>query len=448
MDNSTRAQTIYALSSGHGRAGVAVIRVSGPSADVALQALAGRLPPYRQAALMTLRRPFDGEVLDRALCLRFPAGGSFTGEASVELQVHGGRAVVQAVLQTLSALPDLRPAEAGEFTRRALENGKLDLTQVEALGDLINAETEQQRRQALHGFKGALGDKVRDWRELLLEAKAIVAAEIDFSDEGDVGENASAGIDSLLQRLEASLQSVLENADLGRIVAEGFRVVITGPPNVGKSTLLNALAGSDVAIVTEHAGTTRDVLEVRLDIGGYPVVLLDTAGVRRPALDPVERIGIARGLGVAAGADLLLVLDDGQHGFGVDEALEGLRSIRIRTKSDAKSAARRVGAEDTQADLMLSALTGEGMDSLVERLRGAIVQFDGGEPPVLTRERQRMGVVRALNACVAARGSAVLGIEFVDDQLRRADEALAEIIGMIHVEEVLGAIFSRFCVGK
>jgi tRNA modification GTPase len=447
MDNPTRAQTIYALSSGHGRAGVAVIRVSGPSADVALQALAGRLPPYRQAALMTLRRPFDGEVLDRALCLRFPAGGSFTGEASVELQVHGGRAVVQAVLRTLSALPDLRPAEAGEFTRRALENGKFDLTQVEALGDLINAETEQQRRQALHGFKGALGDKVRDWRELLLEAKAIVAAEIDFSDEGDVGENASAGIDSLLQRLEASLQSVLENADRGRIVAEGFRVVITGPPNVGKSTLLNALAGSDVAIVTEHAGTTRDVLEVRLDIGGYPVVLLDTAGVR-PALDPVEKIGIARGRDAAVGADLLLVLDDGQHGFGVDGALQGLKSIRIRTKSDARPVARGAGAEGTPADIVVSAVTGAGMDSLMERLRGAIAEFDGGEPAVLTRERQRLGVVRALNACVAARRSSSLGIEFVDDHLRRSDEALAEVIGMIHVEDVLGAIFSRFCVGK
>jgi tRNA modification GTPase len=447
MDSSTRAQTIFALSSGHGRAGVAVIRVSGPSGDAALQALAGRLPPYRQATLMTLRRPLDGEVLDRALCLRFPAGGSFTGEASVELQVHGGRAVVQAVLRVLSELPDLRPAEAGEFTRRALENGKLDLTQVEALGDLIEAETEQQRRQALHGFKGALGDKVREWRELLLEAKAIVAAEIDFSDEGDVGENASAGIDSLLQRLQASLQSALENADRGRIVAEGFRVVITGPPNVGKSTLLNALAGSDVAIVTEHAGTTRDVLEVRLDIGGYPVVLLDTAGVR-PALDPVEKIGIARGLDAAAGADLLLVLDDGQHGFGVDGTLGGLRSIRIRTKSDENPVARGVRVASAPVDIALSAVTGAGMDSLMERLRGAIAEFEGGEPAVLTRERQRLGVVRALNACAAARGSSSLGIEFVDDHLRRADEALAEIIGMIHVEEVLGTIFSRFCVGK
>jgi tRNA modification GTPase len=447
MDNPTRARTIFALSSGHGRAGVAVIRVSGPSSDTALQALGGRLPPHRQAALMTLRRPGNGEILDRALCLRFPAGGSFTGEVSAELQVHGGRAVVQAVLRTLSELPDLRPAEAGEFTRRALENGKLDLTQVEALGDLIDAETEQQRRQALHGFQGALGGKVREWRELLLEAKAIVAAEIDFSDEGDVGENAAAGIDSLLQRLQASLQSALKNADHGRIVAEGFRVVITGPPNVGKSTLLNALAGSDVAIVTEHAGTTRDVLEVRLDIGGYPVVLLDTAGVR-PALDPVEKIGIARGLDAAASADLLLVLDDGQHGFGVDGALQGPRSIRIRTKSDAMPVARGAGAEGASAHLAVSAVTGEGMDSLVERLRATIARFDRGEPPVLTRERHRQGVVRALNACIAARGSAALGIEFVDDHLRRADEAMAEVIGMIHVEDVLGAIFSRFCVGK
>ncbi len=436
-------ETIFSVSSGQGRAGVAVIRISGPQADAALLALAGRLPPFRVASLMTLHAPDGLQRLDRGLVIRFAEYASFTGEASVELQVHGGRAVVRSVLDALAAQPGLRLAEAGEFTRRALENGRLDLVQVEALGDLIAADTEQQRRLALHGLEGAFGGSVRQWRGWLIEARAIVAAEIDFSDEGDVGENAASGIDSVLQRLEMDFTAALEKAKHGRIVADGLRVAIIGAPNVGKSTLLNALAGSDIAIVTEHAGTTRDVLEVQLDIEGFSVVLQDTAGLRNAVSDPIEKIGIDRARRAASSADLLLLLDDGEHGFTVDPDWSHVPSIRVRTKSDQNAV-----MHDTGIDLTISAKTGSGLDSLQKRLAEHMSGFSNEELPLITRERQRIAIARALDHCRSARQSHALGIEFVDEELRRIDDALAAVVGMIGVEDVLSAIFSKFCVGK
>jgi tRNA modification GTPase len=436
-------ETIFSVSSGQGRAGVAVIRISGPQADAALLALAGRLPPFRVASLMTLHAPDGLQRLDRGLVIRFAEYASFTGEASFELQVHGGRAVVRSVLDALAAQPGLRLAEAGEFTRRALENGRLDLVQVEALGDLIAADTEQQRRLALHGLEGAFGGSVRQWRGWLIEARAIVAAEIDFSDEGDVGENAASGIDSVLQRLEMGFTAALEKAKHGRIVADGLRVAIIGAPNVGKSTLLNALAGSDIAIVTEHAGTTRDVLEVQLDIEGFSVVLQDTAGLRNAVSDPVEKIGIDRARRAASSADLLLLLDDGEHGFTVDTDWSHVPLIRVRTKSDQNAV-----THDTGFDLAISAKTGSGLDSLQRRLAEHMSGFSNEELPLITRERQRIAIARALEHCRSARQSHALGIEFVDEELRRIDDALAAVVGMIGVEDVLSAIFSKFCVGK
>ncbi len=436
-------ETIFSVSSGLGRAGVAVVRISGPQADTALLALAGRLPPLRVATLMSLRAPGGELPLDRGLVLRFAKGASFTGEASVELQVHGGRAVVKSVLDALAVLPGLRLAEAGEFTRRALENGRLDLVQVEALGDLIAADTEQQRRLALHGLEGVFGDSVRQWRAWLIEARAIVAAEIDFSDEGDVGEDAASGIDSALERLETAFAIALEKAKRGRIITDGLRVAIIGAPNVGKSTLLNALAGSDIAIVTEYAGTTRDVLEAQLDIDGYSVVLQDTAGLRDVASDPVETIGIDRARKAAVSADLLLLLDDGEHGFVVDPEWSHIPSIRVRTKSDQGGIAK-----DTGIDLWVSAKTGAGLDSLQKRLSDHLSDFSGDEFPLITRERQRIAIARALERVRAAREASMLGIEFLDEELRRIDDALASVVGMIGVEDVLGAIFSKFCVGK
>jgi tRNA modification GTPase len=436
-------ETIFSVSSGQGRAGVAVIRISGPLADAALLALAGRLPSFRIATLMTLHTPGGTMPLDRGLVLRFAQGASFTGEASVELQVHGGRAVVKSVLDALASLPGLRLAEAGEFTRRALENGRLDLLQVEALGDLIAADTEQQRRQALHGLEGAFGESVRQWRSWLIEARAIVAAEIDFSDEGDVGEDAASGIDSVLERLDAAFAAALETAQHGRIVTDGLRVAIIGAPNVGKSTLLNALAGSDVAIVTEHAGTTRDILEVQLDIGGFSVVLQDTAGLRDAVSDPVEKIGIDRARKAAVSADLLLLLDDGEQGFVIDPEWSHIPSIRVRTKSDRSDIAAGPGT-----DLAISAKIGSGFDSLQKRLSEHLSELPGDEFPLITRERQRIAIALALERCRAARSARILGIEFLDEELRRIDDALSSVVGLIGVEEVLGAIFSKFCVGK
>jgi tRNA modification GTPase len=435
-------ETIFSVSSGQGRAGVAVIRISGPQANSALLSLAGRLPPLRLATLMTLHAP-GRMLLDRALVLRFAEGASFTGEASVELQIHGGRAVVRSVLDALGNLPGLRIAEAGEFTRRALENGRLDLVQVEALGDLIAADTEQQRRLALHGLEGAFGESVKLWRSWLIEGRAIVAAEIDFSDEGDVGEDAASGIDSVLERLEEAFAAALDRAKHGRIITDGLRVAIIGAPNVGKSTLLNALAGSDVAIVTEHAGTTRDVLEVRLDILGFPVVLQDTAGLREGARDPVEQIGIGRARRAALSADILLLLDDGAHGFASEPEWSHIPSIRIRTKCDQMPL-----RNDSKAELWISARTGAGLDSLQKRLSDFLSDFSGEELPLITRERQRLAISQALDRCRSARRSRASGIEFLDEELRRIDEALATVLGLIGVEEVLGAIFSKFCVGK
>jgi tRNA modification GTPase len=433
-------RTIFSLSSGQGKAGVAVIRISGEAADDALLALAGRLPPPRVATLVRLRSP-SGESLDEALALRFAAGASFTGEATVELHVHGGRAVIHAVLDALGALPDLRPAEAGEFTRRALENGRLDLAQVEALGDLIDADTERRRRQALAGYGGALGRDVAHWRALLVEAKAIVAAAIDFSDEGDVGEDAAAGLGEVLDQLEQALESALDASAKGRIVSDGFRVAILGAPNAGKSTLLNRLAGSDVAIVTEHAGTTRDVLEVKLEIDGYAVILMDTAGLRDTD-DPVERIGIARARQAAEAADLLLLLsDDGREGAFSPSAFDDQPSIRVRTKIDL--AATAVPGSEVQ----LSALTGQGIDSLLQRIRDELARFDGGEAAVVVNKRQTLAIRAALEHIREAARTRQ-EIDFAAAHLEDADRALAGLVGVVGVENVLDAVFSRFCIGK
>jgi tRNA modification GTPase len=435
-----RPQTIFSLSSGRGRAGVAVIRVSGPQAEAALVAVAGRLPPVRVATVMTLRDG-SGVPIDQALVLRFAAGRSFTGEPTVELQLHGGRAVVRAALNALAAVPGLRLAEPGEFTRRALENGRLDLAQAEALADLIDADTERQRRQALHGAGGALGGEVARWRALLVEAKALVAAAIDFSDEDGVDEAATEALRPVLARLRGELERALASSRRGRIVAEGFRVAIVGPPNAGKSTLLNALAGSDIAIVTDQAGTTRDILEVRIDLDGYEIVLQDTAGLR-DALDPAERIGVERARMAAAEADLVLMLDHGADARW--DFPDARRSIRVRTKTDLDRRAFQ------GHDLAISVHGGQGLDSLLERLRQEVERLapDSGEPATVINLRQDAAVSTALRHLAQADSLAACDIDFVAEHLNDADRALAELIGAVGIEETLGAVFSRFCVGK
>ena len=442
-------KTIFALSSGHGRAGVAVIRVSGPLADSTLLLLVGRLPVPRQATLLVIKSPVSGERLDQCLVLRFSGSCSFTGEPCFELHVHGGVAVVQAVLSVLAGIKGLRLAEAGEFTRRALENGKLDLTQVESLADLIEANTEMQRRQALRGLQGMVGVEVKRWRDQIVEMKSLIAAEIDFSDEGDVGQSPAKDIDSHLERLEHDLESVLASYKHGRIVSEGFKVAIVGEPNVGKSSLLNAFAGAEVAIVTEHAGTTRDVLEVCLDVDGYQVVLLDTAGLRE-TMDPVEVIGIDRARKTAESADLILILSEGNGSRATPEAMDqgsfqGQKSIRVRTKQDLETSETHID----NISVAISTKTGFGLAELKQKILHHIQSLAASvEPVIISRERQRLSIEQALYHCQNARRATGLGIEFIDEDIRLMDSSLAQLLGSVGVEEVLGAIFSRFCVGK
>src|SRR5262247_1426491 len=305
---TTDRDTIFALSSGRPPAAIAVIRVSGPRAGLALEQLIGRVPAPRRASLVRVRDPASAEVIDEGLALWFPAPRSETGEDMAELQVHGGRAVITAVLAALAKLPGLRPAEAGEFTRRAFENGRMDLTAVEGLADLVAAETEAQRRQAFRQLKGLLGERAESWRQRLIEALALVEAGIDFSDEDDVPEGTMARALELIQPLAEEISKA--GAGQGERLREGLRVAIAGPPNAGKSTLFNRLARREAAIVSPFPGTTRDVLEVHLDLGGYPVTVLDTAGIRETE-DPIEREGVRRANEQAASADLVLWLADG-----------------------------------------------------------------------------------------------------------------------------------------
>jgi tRNA modification GTPase len=322
MSNATR-ETIYALSSGRPPAAIAVVRISGPRAGAALKALTGRIPDPRKAALARVRGR-DGEIVDQALALWFPGPQSETGEDVAELQLHGGHAVVAAVFAALAQIDGLRPAEAGEFTRRAFENGKLDLTAVEGLADLVMAETEGQRRQAFRQMTGALRDRAENWRTQLIQALALVEARIDFSDEADVPQDLVTPALQIARSLEGDIASVLAEGNRGERLREGFVVAIAGPPNAGKSTLLNRIAKREAAIVSPYAGTTRDVIEVHLDLAGLPVTFLDTAGIRETD-DPVEREGVRRARERAAGADLILWIVEAGETSRPDEAGNGMR---------------------------------------------------------------------------------------------------------------------------
>src|SRR6056297_1078586 len=339
-------ETIFALSTSPGKAGIAVIRVSGPGVAAAADSLVGDLPAPRRAGLRVLRDG-GGERIDEALVLYFPEGASFTGEPVLELQTHGSPAVVSAVLRRLGALPGLRAADPGEFTRRALGNGRLDLTQVEALGDLLDSETEAQRRQAMRVFSGSLGARCAEWRKALIRAVALLEVTIDFVDE-EVPVDVLPEVGELLESVIAGLDAELAGAKASERIRAGFEIAILGAPNVGKSTLLNALAGRDAAITSEHAGTTRDVIEVRMDIAGLPVTLLDTAGLRETE-DAVESIGIARARTRAEAADLRVFLSDGTGEFA---ELRQDGDIVLRAKGD-----RHPDAEDG-----ISGLTGLGID--------------------------------------------------------------------------------------
>jgi len=433
--------TIFALATPPGRSAVAIVRISGPASRFALETICGQLPAPRVASLRTLRDA-TGEAIDRGLVLWFPGPASATGEDCAECHVHGGRAIVEAVVQALACLPGCRPAGPGEFTRRALENGRIDLTQAEAVADLVDAATDAQRIQALRQEGGALRRAVARWRTLLVEVLAQLGAILDFADESDVGEDHARDIAQVaLADISASLSAALRDAKRGERLREGFLVVFAGAPNAGKSSLVNALAGRDIAIVTPHAGTTRDVVTVDVAFGGLPVRLADTAGLRETT-DPVEAIGIARALDQAEDADLTLWLSP--DGFG-GLAPPGDVILKVRTQID--SVPERL--DDGRADLSVSALTGEGLDAL----RNRIVELLGGSvviPSLVTRERHRLAMIEALGHVQAARDGLTAGLwpELVAEDVRLAVRALDELVGTVGVETVLDRLFAGFCIGK
>ena len=436
--------TIYALSSGRLPAAIAIVRISGSRARIGLETLGEKAPEPRRAARAIFRDPSTGAVIDDGLVLWFAGPASETGEDVAELHLHGGRAVVAAVFRVLGGLDGFRPAEPGEFTRRALFNGKLDLAAVEGLGDLVAAETEAQRRQAMAQFRGALSAKVEAWRARLVEAMARLEAGIDFSDEGDVPSDLLRSAMKIARELASEIRAVLVDAPRGERLREGFVVAIAGPPNVGKSTLINRLAERDVAIVSAIPGTTRDAIEVALDLKGVPVVLVDTAGVRR-SKDPIELEGVKRALARAASADLVLWLTEAAGPSPAPP--KGARTIMVRTKADLLDSEVQRRLQDKES-ISISAKTGAGMARLLDFLAHEAEALSG-EPALVTRERQRMALAEALKRLEAAVDIAAKGKEeLVAEEMRMAANALGRITGRIGVEEVLGEIFRSFCIGK
>lgn len=446
------AATIFALASGVGRAGIAVIRISGSEALRALERLSGQSDFRPRHAKRVELVTAEGERLDSALALWFPAPHSFTGEDVVELHVHGGRAVVADVLTALGRCDGLRVAEAGEFSRRAVVNGKMDLTQAEGLADLVAAETAAQRRQALRQADGGLRDLYESWRARLVRLQAHVEAGIDFADEdagaGDPALHAAIGTE--LARLGSEIGDHLADASRGERLREGVRVALVGAVNAGKSSLLNALVRREAAIVSPHAGTTRDVIEVAVDLDGYPVVFADTAGLR-DAPGEVEAEGIRRAQAWAAAADLKLVVLDGALWPEVDAASLSLvdgDALAVISKADLLAPTAVRMPEGGPQAVAVSAVSGEGLPSLIETLRREIAaRFAIGEAPVLTRARHRQALEQcaARLALAASEGDAA---ELQAEDIRAAADALGRITGRVDVEQLLDVVFRDFCIGK
>ncbi len=434
--------TLFALSSGRPPAAISVIRVSGPQAFTALHSLTGgKLPAPRTAVLRTLRDPADHGVLDKALVIIFPGPASATGEDLAELHLHGGVAVVAAVLRTLERIDGLEPAEPGAFTRRAFENGVLDLPQVEGLADLLSAETERQRKQAVAHADGHLTRLAEGWRERLLDLLAMVEAALDFSDEGDVTESEDSRAKEGILTLAAALERLLD-APSGERLRDGVRLAIIGSPNAGKSSLINALTKRDVAIVTPVPGTTRDRIEAHLAIGGIPFVAIDTAGLRETD-DVVEREGIARARAALAAADIVIAMGSDDGGFETADTAAPV--LRVMSKADLSGATTGEAADGV---FHLSAATGEELVPLTARLIEEAERLVGhGEILALANERQHRIVAEcraALIDAAEAEDDAVL----VAEHLRHALAALGRLTGRVGVEDMLDALFGRFCIGK
>ncbi|MGD9650016.1 MAG: tRNA uridine-5-carboxymethylaminomethyl(34) synthesis GTPase MnmE [Dongiaceae bacterium] len=433
------SDTIYAPATAPGISGVAIIRVSGPKAGDCLRRLAGEIPQPRLASLAELRDPENQNLIDQALLLWFPAPHSFTGEDVAEFHVHGGRAVIHSTLAALSKIPNCRMAEAGEFTRRAFLNNKLDLTQVEGLADLIQAQTELQAKQALRQLSGELGNLYETWRGELIQALAYVEASIDFVEE-DLDPAIIKQVESKVKNLHCRIKTHLADQHRGEILRDGLYAAILGPPNAGKSSLLNALARREAAIVSHIAGTTRDVIEVNLDLGGYPVTLADTAGMR-DSVDEIESEGIKRSLKAAKAADLKIIVIEA--GTAPDQTIKNLidgNSILVENKIDL---ARPLSKES----LSLSMKTGEGLDELLKILQQkASALMELGINPSLTRARHR----DSLQKCLKALGDFSLAkpLELAAEDLRYATAEIGRITGRVDVEDLLDVIFKDFCIGK
>lgn len=447
--------TIFALASGRTPSGVAVVRVSGRDAKSALDVFHVKHPAPRRAQLAILSDS-DGRAIDEGLVFWFPGPASFTGEDVVEFHLHGSSAVLDAVFQTLGTLRNWRMAEAGEFTRRAFENGRMDLTEVEGLGDLLAAQTEAQRRQALNQYTGALSTLYDGWRQSLLSLRAAVEADFDFSDEEDVPGSVAEFVSGDALSLARQIRAHLDDGRRGEIIRDGLRVVLVGLPNAGKSSLLNALAQKDVAIVTDLPGTTRDVLTISLNLQDQLVILSDTAGMR-VSDDVIELEGMRRAEEAARTADLILSLCPAdQPGFHVafanSEKDDFPPILKVRTKADLLSAAGGTDVKGSDDEIDVSIKTGSGLDALMSEL----VRFgtvsneqggDSGDNPLITRTRHRL----ALETCVSALESAgddMLPLEIRVEFLRTASDSLGQILGRIDVEDILGHIFTEFCIGK
>lgn len=443
--------TIFAPATAPGRAGVAVIRVSGPKAGKALSRLGGQEPESRKLTRVKILDPATEDVLDDALVAWFPSPHSFTGEDVLELHVHGGRAVLDGVLGALNSIGGLRPAEPGEFTRRAFEAGKLDLTQAEALADLVDADTRAQARQALKQMGGALKSRYEDWRVRLIQSLAHLEAVIDFPDEGLPEETAKVLWDSVAA-LDAEIVDHLADDGRGERLRDGVHVAIVGPPNAGKSSLLNMLAKRDAAIVSETAGTTRDVIDVHLDLGGYPVMIADTAGLRDTD-DAIEDEGVRRARQRADQADLVIALFDGAVYPQRDPTTEALideHTLVVINKADLLDQAREqeLNVEDGwSATYFVSVKTGFGLDHLISEVTERVGKLcDGGTDAPLTRARHRAALTECRDAI--ARAQQITLPELAAEDLRLAMRALGRITGHVDVEDLLDVIFSDFCIGK
>jgi len=432
--------TIFAPATASGKAGVAVIRVSGPKALEAVKKMTAiKTPVPRKAMFSEIHTP-DGTAVDNGLVLYFPCPNSFTGEDVVEFQTHGGRAIISAVLSGLAQIGGFRPAGRGEFTRRAVENGKMDLTAAEGLADLVDAETEQQRKQALRQMGGALAKIYEDWHDRLLHVLAWMEAYIDFPEE-EIPEDVSADVRGKIAGLMSEIQVHLNDGRRGEKLRDGFQIAIIGAPNAGKSSLMNRLAQRDVAIVSSTAGTTRDIIEVRLDINGYPVIVADTAGLRDTD-EEIEAEGVRRAKARAEEADLVLWLSDALKGKNNTETekIDSEKIFRIMNKADQTE-------PQNDGNIWISAKTGQGIDVLLDRI-GRFVEEKMAlrEEPSLTRLRHR----KALEECLQCLNSSLKApeIELMTEDLRMAMRSLGKITGQVQVEELLDVIFKDFCIGK